>query len=64
MSLTLDNAVKPLYNRHFKTSYFFAAIKRFFLSEIKNILATPVVTKIFVLIMKDFSIVSLIWRVC
>ena len=34
------------------------------LSEVKNVLVTPVGTKIFVLIMEVFSIESLIWRVC
>ena len=34
------------------------------LSEVKNVLVTPVGTKIIVLIMEVFSIVSLIWRIC
>ena len=34
------------------------------LSEVKNVLVTPVETKIFVLIMEVFSTVSLIRRVC
>ena len=38
--------------------------KRFPLSEVKNVLVTPVGTKISVLIMEVFSIVSLIQRVC
>ena len=35
-----------------------------FFSEVKNVLVTPVGTKIFVLIVEVFSIVSLIMRVC
>ena len=34
------------------------------LSEAKNVLVTPVGTKIFVPLMETFSIVSLIWRGC
>ena len=40
---------------------FLATFRGFPLSEVKNVLVTPVGTKIFVLII---SIESLIWRVC
>ena len=44
--------------------YFLEQYRGFPLSEVKNVLVTPVGFKIFALIMKVFSIVSLIWRVC
>jgi len=59
------NTVESLCNKHFGTRYlklttFCCNIN---LSEVKNVLVTPVGTKIFVLIMEVFSIVSLIQRV-
>ena len=60
------NTVEPLYNEHCGTSYFWLLLlqyRGFPLSEVKNVLVTPVVTTIFVLIMEGFSTVSLIQRV-
>ena len=62
------HTVEPLYYGHCGTKYFwplFAQYRGFPLSEVKNVLVTPVGTKIFVLIniTEAFSIESLIWRV-
>ena len=59
-----DNTVEPLYNGHFGTRYFWLLFLGLRLSEVKNIFLTPVGTKIFVLIMEVFPIVSLIRTVC
>ena len=44
--------------------HFLLQYRGFPLSEVKNVLVTYVGTKIFVLIMESFSIVSLIRRIC
>ena len=43
--------------------YFLLQYRGFLLSKLKNVLVTPVRTKIFVLIMEVFSIIALIWKV-
>ena len=59
--------MEPLYNGHFMThifGHFLLQYEGFALSEAKNILVTPVRTKILVIIMRVFSIVSSIRQVC
>ena len=55
--------VEPLFNGRFETGHFLLQYRGFPLSEVKNVMVTLVETKMFVLIMEVFSIVSLIRRV-
>ena len=57
-NLSITDTLGPDIFWHFLLQY-----KGFPLSEVKNVLVTPVGTKIFILIMEVFSIVSLIQRV-